>query len=204
MLAALLKKRALPVDVVLGLTRGGVPVAYEVATALSARLDIIVIKKLGSPSSPELAIGAVCSDGVMVTREDAIADMDVDPEYVAREARQRAREARDAEARYRHGTPPAALAGARVVVVDDGIATGATMAAAVRSARSRGAAHVIVAAPVSSEHAERELSRVADALVMLGIPEMFWAVGQFYDDFSPVEDENVRELLARAHAEPRP
>ena len=199
-LGAALVTRGVLADVVMGLTRGGVPVAFEVSAALGAQLDLIVVKKLGSPFSHELAIGAVCSDGTLVTRPDAVHEMGVPEDYLERETAERSREAKEAEDRYRGGFPALDLSGARVVVVDDGIATGATMEAAARSARKRGASRVIIAVPVSSEHAAQALPAVVDEFIALGTPAMFWAVGQFYEDFSPVEDELVRDLLARGRA----
>ncbi len=186
--------------IVLGLTRGGVPVAYEVALALGARLDIIVVKKIGSPMTPELALGAVCSDGTIVRRTEAVRDLGVSDEYVQHEADARSAEARAAEERYRGGCGALDLTGARVIVVDDGIATGASMEAACLSARNRGASTVTVATPVSPPHAQDALARVADGFVSLLEPEEFWAVGQFYEDFSQVADDEVRSLLARARS----
>jgi predicted phosphoribosyltransferase len=197
-LAADLLARGVKAGVVLGLTRGGVPVAYEVALALDAALDIVVVKKVGAPFSAELALGAVCSDGTLVTRTEAIQEMGIPEDYLQREVVKMSQEAHEAEGRYRGGVAALELSGRQVVVVDDGIATGSSIEAAVKSARRRGASRVIVAVPVSSEHAARMLSVQADEFICLGVPPDFWAVGQFYADFSPVYDEEVRDLLAKA------
>jgi predicted phosphoribosyltransferase len=193
-----LAARGAAADIVLGLTRGGVPVALEVARALGAELDIIVVKKIGAPFSPELAIGAVCADGSVVTRSEAVEELGVPREYVQREIAALSLESREAEVRYRGGDQPLGLAGKRVVIVDDGVATGATMEAAIKSARGRGALSVIVAVPVASAYAVRTLEGVADGFVALDVPPDFYAVGQYYDDFSPVANEEVRACLEGA------
>ena len=193
-----LAARETSADIVLGLTRGGVPVAFEVAKALQAELDIMVVKKIGAPFSPELAIGAVCPDGSVVTRSEAVEELGVSRDYVEREITALSLEARTAEGRYRGGGEPLGLAGKRVVIVDDGVATGATMEAAIMSARSRGALRVSVAVPVASVYAARALEGVADDFAALEVPPDFFAVGQYYDDFSPVADVEVQALLARA------
>ncbi len=190
-----LVQRGVRAAVVLGLTRGGVPVAYEVAQALSAPLDIVAVKKLRAPESEELAIGAVCADGTMFVREDVASELGVTDAYLARETQERLAAAQGAEQRCRGGHPPLEVSGGTVVVVDDGIATGATMEAAVRSVRRHGAARIIVAAPVSSQEAWAALRASADDVVCLATPRDFWAVGQFYDEFPQVTDEEVRRLV---------
>jgi predicted phosphoribosyltransferase len=179
-----------------------VPVAAEVARALGARLDIIVVKKLGSPFTPELGMGAVCSDGASVIRHEFIREAGIEQEFVDRELVARSQDAKDVEQRYRGDMPALELRGARVVIVDDGIATGSSIEAAVVSVRRRGAARVTVAAPVSSQHAAQALSGLADEFIVIEAPEMFWAVGQFYEDFSQIEDDEVRKLLAESRDTP--
>ncbi|MFW6175050.1 MAG: phosphoribosyltransferase [Chloroflexota bacterium] len=187
-------------DVVIGLTRGGVPVAAEVANALRATLDIIVVKKMGAPHSPELAIGAVCADGSRVLHEDTIDSLAIPGGYIEREFEARLGEAIEAERAYRGHSQPASLSGRHVIIVDDGIATGATVEAAVESARGRGARPVLAAAPVGSEGAVARLRAVADDVFCLSTPVDFRGVGQFYSDFSQVTDEEVWELLEQAAA----
>ena len=194
-LGAQLRGRGVTVGVVLGLTRGGVPVAAAIADLLGARLDVIVVKKIGAPLIAEMAIGAVCSDGSMVLHEEAIRQLQVPQEYVDHESYSQLREAQVAEDFFREGHRAADLRGAEVLVVDDGVATGATMEAAVKSAHNRGASRVTVAVPVASEHAVRLLQKAADEVISSLTPAEFWAVGQFYEDFSPVSNDVVRRLL---------
>lgn len=182
--------------VVLGLPRGGVPVAAEVARALQAPLDVIVVRKLGFPRYPEVAMGAIGEGGVRVLDDDLIADAGVDRAAVAAvEAAERV--TLDARvARLRHGRPRLDLTGRTAIIVDDGIATGATAAAAVRVARALGAAEVVVAAPVGAPDAVAGLTE-ADRVVCLLQPVAFGAVGAYYDDFGQTTDDEVAALLAQ-------
>ena len=188
--------------VVVGLPRGGVPVAYEVACALGAPLDVIVVRKLGVPSQPELAMGAIGEDGVRVVNDDVVRHTGVSAAGLAAvEARERTELARRALL-FRSGRRRIALAGRVVVVVDDGVATGSTAAAACRVARAEGARRVILAVPVApTEWAER-LAGAADELVCLLNPHPFFGVGQFYDDFSQTSDAEVAACLERAADRP--
>ena len=187
----------------LGLPRGGVPVAAEVARALDAPLDVLVVRKLGLPTQPELAMGAVASGGTRVLNEDVTEGLGVPPEEVERVARREVAAVEDQERRFRGDRPPPALTGRTVVLVDDGLATGATMRAAVRAARAQAPAHIVVAVPVASDGAVADLRREADEVVALVVPRWFPAVGAAYRDFTPVPDDEVRRLLdAGARAEP--
>lgn len=184
--------------VVLGLPRGGVPVAVEVARALDAPLDVIVVRKLGLPSQPELAMGAIAEGGIRVIdgallRAARVSQAQLDAIEAAESAEldRRAREFRD-------GRPRADIAGRTVVIVDDGIATGSTARVACLAARKQGAARVIVATPVASESAVRELRDTADEVVALSVPHPFYAVGQFYADFRPTSDRDVVAALSTA------
>lgn len=181
--------------VILGLPRGGVPVAAEVAAALSAPLDVIVVRKVGMPGQPELAAGAIGEEGARVINERVMAY--AEPEAVAGvEAAERAElERRVAE--WRSGAPPVPLKGRTVVIVDDGIATGATAAVAAHVARARGAAHVVIAVPVAPAGAARTLRDAADEVIVALEPSNFAAVGQWYVDFSPTTNDEVTRLLAR-------
>jgi putative phosphoribosyl transferase len=195
LLGQALAQRQRRFSVVLGLTRGGVPIAYEVSAVLRVPMDILVVKKLRSPVSDELAIGAICADGARVLREDIMGEVGVTQRYLDEEVRIRLAEAQELERLYRGGHPPIDVSGASVVIVDDGMATGSTMEAAVVSARSRGAMSVEVAVPVGSWDACGLLRRTADDVFCLETPYEFWGVGQFYAHFPPVANEEVLELL---------
>lgn len=184
--------------VVVGLPRGGVPVAAEVAQRLGAPLDVFVVRKLGVPYQPELAMGAIASGGVLV-RNERVLQLLPDPEASLAQVRQREQAVLAArEAMYRGQRAPVDLAGKRVIVVDDGLATGATMKAAVQALRKSGASSVIVAVPVGAPDTCRELEEMADALVCLQSPRLFSAVGQWYEDFGQTSDEEVEEILRSA------
>lgn len=187
--------------VVLGLPRGGVAVAHEVASALAAPLDVIVVRKLGLPYQPELAMGAIGEGGVRVLNERVVRSARVGEEQIsAVEKRERARlEAR--VRRLRGSRPPQPLAGRTAVIVDDGIATGATARAACLVARAAGAARVVLAVPVAPPESVERLAQDADEVVCLYAPEAFYAVGEWYRDFGQVSDAQVTELLERAARE---
>ncbi len=185
---------------ILGLPRGGVPVAYEVAKALGAPLDILVVRKLGVPFQPELGMGAVGEDGVRVLNADVLRQAGVTEAQLAQvEARERA-EVEERAARLRGGRPAIPLQGRTAVIVDDGLATGGTARAAVRVARERGAARVILAVPVAPPETVAALRRDADDVVAVETPEPFFAIGGWYSDFSPTSDDEVIELLAQGGA----
>ncbi|MEQ1582251.1 MAG: phosphoribosyltransferase [Steroidobacteraceae bacterium] len=186
--------QGLPDVVVLGLPRGGVPVAFEVAQVLRAPLDVLIVRKIGAPGQPEFALGAIASGGVFVLNDDVPASL-VDTAEVASTVEAERRELERRDRLYRAGKTPLALAAKRLVLVDDGAATGSSMLAAVRAARQLGAGQVIVALPVASPDAAHKLSREADRVVCLGTPASFVAVGQWYEDFPQVTDAEVRALL---------
>lgn len=201
-LAARLGHLAGPDTVIVALPRGGVPVAAEVAAVLGAPLDICVIRKLGVPYQPELGMGAIGEDGVRVLNDQVIRFSAVTDEQLAEvERRERAELARRAR-RYRGDRPPADLRGRTVVVVDDGIATGSTARAACRIVRERGAARVVLAVPVAPVDWAERLDEVADELVCVDTPSPFYAIGEFYADFTQTEDEEVLRLLAQAGGDP--
>ncbi|HEV2804979.1 MAG TPA: phosphoribosyltransferase [Chthoniobacterales bacterium] len=187
-----------PNAIVLALPRGGVPVGYEIAAELGWPLDVFVVRKLGVPGQRELAMGAIASGGVRVLNEDVLRAM---PAAAARVADVTALETREVERRerdYRQGRTPPELDGRIVILVDDGLATGATMLAAIAALRHKDPAKIVVAVPVCPPETLAEINRVADETVILFAPDWFRGVGQFYDDFAQLSDETVRLLLARA------
>lgn len=200
--------RGRPRLLVLALPRGGVPVGYEIARALSAPLDVFMVRKLGVPGQEELAMGAVASDNVRVLNEEVIAALGRRaPEAIEQATRRETEELRRREERYRGARAFPNLAGRIVVLVDDGLATGATMRAAARAVRQRQPARLIIAVPVAAESTCREMRAEANEVVCALIPEAFFGVGQFYENFSQTTDEEVRALLlaragAAAKAEP--
>jgi putative phosphoribosyl transferase len=185
--------------VVLALPRGGVPVAFEVAEALGAPLDLFLVRKLGTPGHRELAMGAIASGGVRVLNDDVVRWHRVTEADIETVAREEQRELDRRETAYREGRAPIAIDGRTVILIDDGLATGSTMRAAVQAVRQRQPARVVVAVPVGAPQACDELSASADDVVCARTPEPFSAVGQWYLDFDQTTDQEVRELL-RAHA----
>jgi putative phosphoribosyl transferase len=190
--------------VVLALPRGGVPVGFEIAMALAAPLEIVLVRKIGHPLSPELAVGAI-ADGEPLEQfidERAVADLDVPKDYLDAEIRRQSREIDHRRRLYLKGRAPLDLRQRTALVVDDGIATGATMRAALRAVRRRGPARLVLAVPVAPAGTVDALRSEVDEVVCLSAPEDFGAVGFFYRDFRPVEDQVVVDLLDRAAARP--
>jgi putative phosphoribosyl transferase len=184
--------------VVLGLPRGGVPVAFEVARALDAPLDVLIVRKLGVPFQPELGMGAVGEDGVRVLNPEVVRGAGVTEDEIAEvEARERV-EVEQRARMFRGGGPGVSLAGRTVIIVDDGLATGGTARAALRVARAHGAERVVLAVPVAPPDTVDRLSEEADEVVCLESPEAFWAIGAWYDDFSQTPDREVMDLLREA------
>jgi putative phosphoribosyl transferase len=184
--------------IVLGLPRGGVPVAFEVAQRLRVPLDVFVVRKLGVPGHEELAMGAIAPGGVRVLNEDVlhvIPDAQAIVEMVTAIERE---ELERREYRYRGDRPPPDLKDRTIILIDDGLATGATMRAAVAALRQQGAAKIIVAVPVGAPSTCQDLRNAADEMICLQTPAAFIGVGQYYADFSQTTDEEVRELLAQA------
>jgi predicted phosphoribosyltransferase len=181
---------------VLALPRGGVPVGYEIARALSVPLDVFLVRKLGVPGHEELALGAIATGGTRVVNRALVESLDIGPEWLdAIDARER-RELERRERAYREGRPPPDLAGKTAILVDDGLATGSTMWAAVHAVRQERPAKVVVAVPVSDPDTCADLREVADEVVCLMTPRPMRAVGAWYEDFSQTTDDEVRELLA--------
>ena len=184
--------------VVVGLPRGGVPTAFEVADTLGVPMDVILVRKIGLPFQPELAMGAIGEDGITVVDEEIVRAAQVTPdEFAAVKAMEQAEIRRRSEY-VREGRDRIPLAGQTVIIVDDGVATGSTARAACLVARAEGAARVILAVPVAPVDWTMRLAGVADELIAVATPEPFYAVGQFYRDFTPTTDDEVVELLDRA------
>lgn len=195
-LADLLVERGVDVDLVLAVPRGGLPVGRAVADALGTPLDVVAAKKLGAPGNPELAVGAVAADGTAWLNDDLIDRLSVGDAYVEAERRRAAATAREKVERYRADRPPLELSGRRVAVVDDGVATGATTKACLRSVRDRGAAHVVLAVPVGPPEAVSDLRAEADEVVVVETPASFGAIGRFYRSFEQVTDEEAMAYLS--------
>ncbi|HHX45158.1 MAG TPA: phosphoribosyltransferase [Chloroflexi bacterium] len=183
---------------VLGLPRGGLPVAYEVARALHAALDVFVVRKLGVPGQEELAMGAIASGGIRVLNEDVVRMLGISQKTIERVAAAEEQELERRERAYRGDLPPVAIEGRHVILVDDGLATGATMRAAIAAARQKAPSGVTVAVPAASSEACAALAREVDAIVCAATPEPFVAIGIWYADFRQISDAEVRALLAAA------
>ena len=185
--------------IVLALPRGGVPVGFEVARSLGAPLDVFVVRKLGVPGYAELAMGAIASGGIRVLNEDVVAALGPKAqEAIELVANAELAELHSREKRYRGERPPPDLRGRCVIIVDDGLATGATMRAAVRAIRQRKPSAIVVAVPVAAESSCLEMREEADVVICAMTPDPFYGVGQFYRRFPQTSDDEVRELLQRA------
>ncbi len=186
--------------VVLALPRGGVPVAFEVAQRLRAPMDVFLVRKLGAPGHAELAMGALATGGTLVRNDQVIRGLGIGEEMIDRVVDTERRELDRREHAYRDDRAPLDVTGRVVLLVDDGMATGATMRAAIDAVRRRRPARVIVAVPVASERACQQMRLIADGVVCLSTPSTFFAVGQYYADFAQTTDDEVRELLGLALA----
>ncbi len=186
---------------VLALPRGGVPVAFEVAQALRLSLDVFVVRKIGMPGNEELALGALAAGAPPVLNEELIQMLGVTPAAIAAATEKERAEVSRRERAYRDNEPPPVLKDRVLIVVDDGLATGATMRAAVRALRQQAPARIVIAVPVCSREARDELSTESDEMICLEAPESFFAISVWYDEFPQTSDEEVRALLARARTE---
>lgn len=184
--------------IVLALPRGGVPVAFEVASALKAPLDLMLVRKLGTPGQEELAMGAIATGGVRVLNDDVVDMLRISAEVIEAVARREQQELERRQRAYRGEQPPPQLREKCVILVDDGIATGATIRSAVKAVRAQGPARIVVAAPVAPLETVDVLKREADEVVCLATPEPFTAIGCWYHEFPQTSDEEVKDLLARA------
>src|SRR4029453_15173672 len=187
-----------PDVLVLALPRGGVPVGFAVAEALHAPLDVLLIRKLGVPGHEELAMGAIASGGVRVLNEDVVNFLQIPLTVIDTVAAQEQQELERRTLHYRSGRPPLDVHGCTVILVDDGLATGATMRPAVLALRHKQRARIVVAIPIASSTVCHELETVADEVVCAATPEPFYAVGLWYENFEPTSDAEVCDLLAQA------
>jgi predicted phosphoribosyltransferase len=186
--------------IVLGLLRGGIPVAFEVAMALGAPLDVFLVRKLGAPGHEELAMGAIASGDVMVVNEEVVKALKVSPEVVEAKITAERQELARREALYRGDSPPRDVRGRTVILIDDGLATGSTMRAAVTALRRQHPAKIVVAVPIGAPSTCAEFQKIADECICDITPEHFRAVGLWYKDFNQTSDDEVRDLLTRAAA----
>lgn len=188
-----------PDVLVLALPRGGVPVAYEVARALDAPLDVFIVRKLGLPGHEELAIGAIASGGVRVLNEDIVRGLRIPQSVIDAVAERELRELERRERAYRGDRPPPEVRGRTVILIDDGLATGASMRAAVAALRAQNPAQIIVAVPTAAPETCAALEPEVDKVICATMPEPFYGVGRWYEDFSQTSDEEVRALLEEAN-----
>jgi predicted phosphoribosyltransferase len=203
-LAAALRHYADRSDVVvLALPRGGLPVAYEIARALGAPLDVMIVRKLGTPGQPELAMGAIASGGIRVINQEVVRDLGISASQLDRVTAREEAELERRERAYRVGRPVQQIAGRTVILVDDGIATGSTMLAAVQAVRAQEPARLIVAVPTAARDTAKQIHGQVDELVCLTTPEPFFAIGSFYRDFPQLGDDEVHAILALAGARDR-
>src|SRR5437868_2554646 len=191
-----------PDVVVLALPRGGVPVGYEVAKALNAPLDVFVVRKLGVPGQEELAMGAIASGGVRVVNERLVQALGIPDEVVDAIAAEEERELQRREREYREGRSPVDVTGRSVILVDDGLATGSSMRVAAQALKAKNPTRIIVAVPVASPQTCEQFQSEVDQVICAVTPEPFWAVGQWYRDFSQTSDQELRDLLRRAASLP--
>lgn len=180
---------------VIALPRGGVPVAAEIARELESDLDIVAPRKIGAPDNPELAIGAVAHDGTLVLNDELVEMLDVGSDYIYEAVRRERGEVERRMERYRGRRPLPSFEEKTVIIVDDGLATGYTMLAALRAIKKDAPARIVIAVPVAPPDTAQRLSREVDEAVILATPEPFYAVGQFYWNFDPVTDDEVQNLL---------
>lgn len=199
LLAEQLREYAGEAPVVLALPRGGVAVGYEIARALDIPLDVMMVRKLGVPWHPELGMGAIAEGGAVFLNPEVLAEADLDPEELKRVIADESHELERRVQRYRGGRPPPEVKGRTVILVDDGLATGGTARAAIRALQHFGAGRIILAVPVAASQTAEQLRDEVDALVAAQEPSNLWAIGNWYEDFHQMTDEEVLVLLDQAH-----
>ncbi len=200
-LAKEIEKRVGRPSIVLGIPRGGVVIGYVIAKKLHAKLDVIIARKIGVPGNPELAVAAVAEDGEVAVEEDVATLYRGSYEYIEREAKKETEEIKKRIEKFREGRDLTDISGKEVIVVDDGLATGTTMVAALKTLKKRKPERLIAAAPVASREAIIKVRSIADEAVVLSVPEEFFAIGEFYRDFSQVSDEEVIQYLSSLRRE---
>lgn len=183
---------------VIGLPRGGLPVAAEVADTLQTPLDVVVVRRLSHPTQTDLGLGAIAKGGFRIVNDDLAARLGVSVPVLDRVTLEEVRELQREARRYRHGRPPLSVAGRTVIMVDDGIATGLTARTGVGALQARGADRIILAVPVAAPETAPELNQLVDEFICLDQPQWFFSIGEFYDHFPPVTDDDVTELLDHA------
>lgn len=199
LLAELLKPHTNQANaIVLALPRGGVPVGYEIARQLHLPLDVFLVRKLGVPGQPELAMGAIASGGIQVLNDDVIRSRSISPETIAQVAMHESRELDRREQLYRNGKSALQFFGKTIILVDDGLATGASMRAAITAIRPQKPNQIIVAVPVADQQTYDDFRQMVDQIVCVSIPSPFYGVGMWYDEFSQTTDEEVKQLLNKA------
>ena len=184
--------------IVLALPRGGVPVAFEVSSALKAPLDLMLVRKLGTPGQEELAMGAIAQNGIRVLNPDVVDVLRISEEVIAAVERRERKELERRQRAYRGNRPPPDLHGKRVILIDDGLATGATMRSAIKAVRAQAPAMIVVAVPLAPEDTVAVLEQETDEVICLATPEPFVAIGRWYHEFPQTSDAEVKDLLARA------
>lgn len=189
---------------VLALPRGGVPVGFELARELNVPMDVFLVRKLGVPSQPELAMGAVASGGIRILNQDVLSSLPIPPTAIEQVARREEEILEERERLFRGDRPGPVIKDKTILLVDDGLATGSSMRAAIAALRRQEPAQIVVAVPVSSSATCEELGKEVEEIVCLATPEPFWAVGQWYVDFAPTTDEEVHDLLSQARHQQAP
>jgi putative phosphoribosyl transferase len=190
----------IPNPIVLAIPRGGLPVAKEISLALEAPLDVIITRKIGAPSEPEYAVGAVSQEGEMIIDKEAVRSLAISEQYLKQECAKQSHEIKERMRKYRGDRPYPKLGGRTVIIVDDGIATGSTVLAAIKSVKMKKPLGIILATGVAPSDTVGKLSREVDRVVCLDTPEPFYAIGQFYEHFEQVEDEEAKGILNELYA----
>jgi len=186
--------------VVLAIPRGGLPVAKEIALALKAPLDVVITRKIGAPGEPEYAVGAVTQEGEMILDKEVVRSLGISEQYLKQESARQTQEIKERMRKYRGDKPSTQLGGRTVIIVDDGIATGSTMLAAIKSVKMKKPSSIVLAVGVAPPDTIMKLSKEVDRVICLDTPEPFYAIGEFYEHFEQVEDEDAKRILNEVNA----
>jgi putative phosphoribosyl transferase len=201
LLAEEIRKLKIVSPIVLAIPRGGLPVAREIALALKAPLDLVITRKIGAPGEPEFAIGAVTQDGEVIVDREVVKSLGISEAYLKQESARKVHEIKERMQKYRGERPYPNLAGKTVIIVDDGVATGNTVLAAIESVKKKKPAGIILAIGVAPPETATKLSKVVDRVICLDTPEPFYAIGEFYENFEQVEDEEAKKILSEVNPE---